>query len=162
MRPYSILFVCMGNICRSPTAEGVFKEKLKNTPLVNSVIVDSAGTTSYHSGEPPDKRATAAAARRGVDLSVQRSRQVQIEDFKKFDLILAMDQSNISWLRKNMIAGSVADIKLFLTFGKDLLESEVPDPYYGGRNGFEHVLDLIENASEGLIEYIQKRLENLE
>lgn len=136
-----ILFVCLGNICRSPTAEGVFRHVMGG----RDIIVDSAGTSDWHAGEPPDRRATAEAAKRGIDLSHQRSRPVTPQDFETFDLILAMDRSNLANLEEIRPAGNTTPVKLFLSSAPALNRDEVPDPYYSG--GFGPVLDMIETAS---------------
>jgi len=153
---YKILFVCMGNICRSPTAEGVFRWVLHERAPQLSVYVDSAGTHAYHVGEPPDYRAQRAAERRGIDLSQQKARRVGQEDFASFDLILAMDELNFELLRELSPPEYHDRIKLFLKYAPHLSRSDVPDPYYGGTNGFELVLDLIEDASVGLLEQLHK------
>ncbi len=148
-----ILFVCMGNICRSPTAEGVFTKLLREHPSLNHVQVDSCGTIGYHAGEPPDPRSVKAAKQRGYDLSTLRARQITPEDLVSFDYILVMDKENYA----NTLAlaqgqHSLTDkIKLFLSYSEKSKEKEVPDPYYGGESGFDHVIDLIEDASHGLI-----------
>ncbi len=145
-----ILFVCLGNICRSPTAEGVFRAVAARELPDLTLTVDSAGTAGYHIGEPPDRRTREAAARRGYDLSGLRARMVEPGDFETFDLILAMDRQNLRTLERRSPAQARERLRLFLEFapGSDVLE--VPDPYYGGQNGFEHVLDLIEAAALGL------------
>jgi len=148
-RPPRILFVCMGNICRSPTAEGVFRALAEREGVI--VEVDSAGTGGWHAGSAPDRRATAAAAERGVDLSTQRARQVRIADFHEFDHVLAMDLDNLADLRAIMPGGARAELRLFLDYAPDQPAREVPDPYYGGPQGFEKVLDLVEAASAGLL-----------
>ncbi len=155
---YRVLFVCMGNICRSPTAEGVFR-KLVAAQLPDLVIdVDSAGTHAYHVGEAPDTRARSAAAGRGVDLGSIRARRVSPEDFERFDLVLAMDRLNHVTLLDICPAELHERVRLFLEFAPQLGRSDVPDPYYGGANGFEHVLDLVEEASNGLIEHIRREV----
>ncbi len=154
---YSILFVCMGNICRSPTAEGMFLKVLGERASELSIEVDSAGTHAYHVGEPPDPRAQRAAERRGVDLSRQRARLVSTEDFERFDLVLAMDELNRDTLIERSPPEFRDRIRLFLEFAPQLGRSAVPDPYYGGSNGFEYVLDLVEEASTGLIEHLRDR-----
>ena len=154
---YSILFVCMGNICRSPTAEGMFLKVLGERASELSIEVDSAGTHAYHVGEPPDPRAQRAAERRGVDLSRQRARLVSTEDFERFDLVLAMDELNRDTLIERSPPEFRNRIRLFLEFAPQLGRSAVPDPYYGGSNGFEYVLDLVEEASTGLIEHLRYR-----
>src|SRR5690606_37198385 len=130
-----ILFVCMGNICRSPTAEGVFRKVWTERAPGLALDLDSAGTHGYHVGEPPDPRAQRAAARRGIDLSTQRSRLIEVEDFERFDLVLAMDQVNVEWLRNLSPPEYHERIRLFLEFAPELGRSDVPDPYYGGSNG---------------------------
>jgi protein-tyrosine phosphatase len=153
-----ILFVCMGNICRSPTAEGVFTRLLRERAPELTVEVDSAGTHGYHVGEPPDRRAIAAAARRGVDISTLRARRVDAEDFARFDLILAMDQDNRSALLRMSPASLHERIRLLMEFAGDVEGMlDVPDPYYGGAVGFEQVLDLVERAAEGLLREIIAR-----
>lgn len=152
-----VLFVCLGNICRSPTAEGVFRHRAQQAGLAERVTVDSAGTSDWHLGKAPDGRSAQAAAARGYDLSSLRGRQVQPEDFARFDLILAMDHDNLSHLQKLRPAGSGAELDLFLRRYQLALD-EVPDPYYGGADGFEQVLDLIEQASDALLAEIRSRL----
>lgn len=147
-----ILFVCMGNICRSPTAEGVVRAHLERAGLTSGVTIDSAGTHDYHIGAPPDARATKAAASRGYDLSDLRARHVTEFDFARFDRILAMDRDNLSLLRQACPAEHRHKLALLLEYSRNFAEREVPDPYYGGADGFEHVLDLIEDAAAGLID----------
>lgn len=154
---YSILFVCMGNICRSPTAEGMFLKVLAERAPELRIEVDSAGTHAYHVGEPPDPRSQRAAQRRGIDLSRQRARLVSTEDFEHFDLVLAMDELNRDMLIEQSLPEFHDRIRLFLEFAPGLGQSAVPDPYYGGSNGFEYVLDLVEEASTGLIEHLRGR-----
>ncbi len=153
-----VLFVCMGNICRSPTAQGVFEVLLEEEGLRRRVEVDSAGTGPWHAGKQPDSRAQAAASSRGYKLDKQRARQVKVEDFDKFDLILAMDQDNIAELHKICPEHERHKVKLFLSYGNSSEFQEVPDPYYGGQNGFELVLDLIEDAGKGLLQSIKHNL----
>ncbi len=153
-----VLFVCMGNICRSPVAEGVFRRMLEGAGLVEKVYVDSAGTHSYHTGAPPDNRSQATALRRGVDLRGLRARKVTVADFAEFDYVLAMDRDNFEHLLA--LCGEPElrrRIQLFMDYAPDLPEREVPDPYYGGPNGFERVMDLIEEAAEGLLARIRER-----
>jgi len=150
----SILFVCMGNICRSPTAEGVFRHVAREAGLGERIITDSAGTHAYHVNEPPDRRARAAAERRGISLENIRARRVRAEDFEQFDYVLAMDSDNLALLVDQADAAHHHKIRLFLEFSKSR-EREVPDPYYGGAAGFERVLDLVEEASRGLLETLQ-------
>lgn len=147
----------MGNICRSPTAHGVFLKMVADQLLDHLIEVDSAGTHAYHVGEPPDPRAQAAAHRRGVDLSPLRARKVKPDDFEEFDYILAMDEDNFQILEQIKPAGRDGRLHMFLEFAQHMPEREVPDPYYGGESGFERVLDLIEAAAEGLIEDIRQR-----
>ena len=150
-----ILFVCMGNICRSPTAEGVFRHLATTEAPDLTVHVDSAGTHAYHLGEPPDQRAQRAAERRGVSLAALRARKVIEDDFARFDLILAMDALNVTILQELCPEEHVDRIGLFLEYAPQLGRVEVPDPYYGGSNGFELVLDLVEEASRGLLSKLQ-------
>ncbi len=152
----SVLFVCMGNICRSPTAEGVFRRLVEDAGLAGQVLVDSAGTHAYHVGEPADRRAAAAAARRGYSLEGIKARRVAPEDFERFDYVLAMDEDNLAILGELASADARATLRLFLEYG-DAGEREVPDPYYGGAAGFEQVLDLVENAARGLLEELRNR-----
>ncbi|WP_067867445.1 low molecular weight protein-tyrosine-phosphatase [Neptuniibacter marinus] len=152
-----VLFVCLGNICRSPTADGVFKKLVSTQRLHNKIYVDSAGTAAYHIGNPPDSRSIAAAKQRGYDLSSLRARQVISADFEEFDYVLAMDNENLSNLKSICPESAKAYVGLFLDFTA-LPVDEVPDPYYGGEGGFEHVLDLVESASAGLLQHIQKEL----
>jgi protein-tyrosine phosphatase len=151
-----VLFVCLGNICRSPTAEGMLRHLLLATPELQ-VEVDSAGTAGYHVGAPPDARSQRAALRRGIDLSGLRARQVTPGDFERFDLILAMDCDNLARLEAMRPAGSRAQLRLFLEYAaEDLGRLEVPDPYYRDASGFEEVLDLSAAASRGLISALQE------
>jgi len=150
-----VLFVCMGNICRSPTAEGVFRYHAEQAGQDGRLHIDSAGTHAYHSGEPPDRRARAAAERRGMSLEGIRARRVSVEDFERFDYIIAMDEDNLARLRDEAPEEHRAKLSLFLEFG-DVDETEVPDPYYGGSAGFERVLDLVEEASRGLLETLSR------
>ena len=145
----SVLFVCLGNICRSPMAEGVFGAVAEARGL--DLMIDSAGTGSWHVGEPPDDRAQSAAAARGVDISAQRARRVARRDFEVFDLIVAMDRSNVSALESLAPPHERARIRLFLDFAAGAPAAEVPDPYYGGDDGFEAVLDVIEAGSRALL-----------
>jgi protein-tyrosine phosphatase len=153
-----VLFVCTGNICRSPTAEGVFRHLLLAENLHQQVAVDSAGTHTYHVGHPPDERSMAAAERRGYDLSGLRARKVAADDFVEFDFILAMDRDHLSILERNAPAQHRSEIAMFLDFSSLHRGDEVPDPYYGGERGFEFVLDMIEDASQGLLAAIKKKL----
>lgn len=151
----SILFVCLGNICRSPTAEGLMLNHLAAAGLTHSVRVDSAGTGGWHAGDPPDPRAIAAARKRGVDLAPLRARQVKTTDFSDFDLIVGMDRQNVADLRRLAPAGSTARIGLFLEEALGL-SSEVPDPYYGDERAFDAVFDLCDRAVRAFIEKIDR------
>lgn len=155
--PLSVLFVCLGNICRSPTAEAVFRQRLQQRGLDGRITVDSAGTGDWHIGRAPDPRTVAAAARRGYDLSPLRARQVEAADFHRFDWLLAMDRSNLHDLRQLRPATGRAELALFLS-AAGLAEAEVPDPYYGGADGFTRVLDLVETASDAWIAALEARL----
>ena len=146
-----ILFVCTGNICRSPTAEGVLRKVIERTGMAGRIEVDSAGTHGYHVGDPPDERSQQAAKRRGYDISGLRGRRVSPEDFRRFDIILAMDREHLEILECSRPTGATCRIGLLLEYCSRFEEEEVPDPYYGGPDGFEHVLDLIEDAATGLI-----------
>ncbi|MDH2434945.1 low molecular weight phosphotyrosine protein phosphatase [Pokkaliibacter sp. MBI-7] len=152
---YKILLVCLGNICRSPTAEGVLAKKITQQGLGRRFQVDSAGTAAYHTGESPDRRSCRAAARRGYDLTPLRARQVMPSDFEEFDVILAMDHANLSSLKQNCPAQLQHKLGLFLHYHPDSIE-EVPDPYYDGESGFELVLDLVEVAADALIKDLVK------
>lgn len=147
----SILLVCMGNICRSPTAEGVLRTLVEREGLSHAFEIDSAGTHGYHIGKAPDPRAHQAALRRGYDLSALRARQVNELDFTHYDCILAMDADNLSLLRRACPSKHHHKLGLFLDYAVAHQEEEVPDPYYGGEEGFERVLDLVEDAARGLI-----------
>ncbi|MEL7451268.1 MAG: low molecular weight protein-tyrosine-phosphatase [Pseudomonadota bacterium] len=151
-----VLFVCLGNICRSPTAEGVFRKLLEEQGDDLDVVVDSAGTQNYHVGEPPDTRSQAAALARGIDISGQRARQVIATDFAEFDLVLAMDESNLANLRAMSSSTHHERVRLFLEFSPDDTRTSVPDPYYGGANGFEEVLDIVEDAAAGLLQHVRR------
>lgn len=152
-----VLFVCLGNICRSPTAHGVFEALVQDQQLTAEVLVDSAGTGDWHIGHAPDKRAAAAALQRGYDLSELRARQVTPDDFHAFDYILAMDEQNLADLQDMAPADHQAVLELFLSFAPHLDEREVPDPYYGGDDGFEQVLNMVEEAASGLLQHIAVR-----
>ena len=154
VRNTRVLFVCLGNICRSPTAEGVFATLITQRGLADRIDADSCGTAGYHVGNAPDSRATAAAGRRGYDLSKLRARQVRAADFEHFDYILAMDRANLEELEGLRPAEYAGHLGLFLDFAGGVLADEVPDPYYGGDEGFDDVLDLVEQASEGLLREI--------
>lgn len=152
-----VLFVCLGNICRSPTAHGVFEAQVASAGLADRVWIDSAGTGAWHVGEAPDSRATAAALERGYHLEHLRARQVSREDFQRFDYLLAMDRQNLQVLNSLAPADARARPRLFLEFARRSESREVPDPYYGVDGGFQHVLDLVEDACEGLLLDIRER-----
>lgn len=153
-----VLFVCMGNICRSPTAEGVFRQMVKDAQLDHEISVDSAGTHAYHLGNHPDPRATAAAAKRGYDISNLVSRQVTVEDFRDSDVILAMDWDNMSLLQQQCPRQYQHKIQLMMRYATEHDEATVPDPYYGGPDGFDTVLNYIEDSCTGLLEVLRKRV----
>lgn len=155
MPPVRVLFVCLGNICRSPSAEGVFLNAVAAENLSNKIHIDSAGTGDWHIGLPPDTRAIAAASKRGIDLSGLRARLVSALDFTEFDYILAMDKANLHNLQRMQPENFSGHLGLFLDFIAQGKTQEVPDPYYGGDDGFNHVLDLIEQASVGLLQEIK-------
>ena len=152
-----VLFVCLGNICRSPTAEAVFRHQVQAAGLERQIHIDSAGTADWHQGKAPDSRSCLFASRRGYALESLRARQVCAEDFQRFDLILAMDHDNLARLQQLRPASARAELDLFLK-RYDLDCDAVPDPYYGGDDGFEHVLDLVERASAALLAEIKGRL----
>jgi len=151
-----VLFICMGNICRSPTAEGVFRHMVKQISAEDEILIDSAGTHAYHVGNPPDSRAQEAALKRNVDLSKQRARRVSKDDFAEFDYVIAMDESNRDDLLAICQPKYRDRIHLFLDFA-ECDESEVPDPYYGQGRGFEIVLNLVEDAASGLLKHINDK-----
>lgn len=151
MAKHRILFVCLGNICRSPMAEGVFRRVVDEAGLARQFEIDSAGMGDWHAGESPDHRAQAAAQTRGVDISGQAARKIELEDFDDFDLIVAMDGANIADLEDIVPQAARGKIRRFLDYAPHLDHDEVPDPYYGGRQGFDQALDLIEAAAEGLL-----------
>ncbi|WP_412480220.1 low molecular weight protein-tyrosine-phosphatase [Azonexus sp. IMCC34839] len=155
---YRVLLVCMGNICRSPTAEGVLRHFIKINRLGDIVEVDSAGTHGYHVGEPPDSRTQRAASVRGYNLSQLRARKVARQDLDYFDLILAMDKSNLDNLRRMAMPEQHPKIKLFMDYADNFDDDEVPDPYYGLGHGFDLVLDMVEDAAQGLVKEIKREL----
>ncbi len=157
MRKIKILFVCMGNICRSPTAEGVFISTINRRRLTDLFEVDSAGTHAYHVGDAPDLRAQKAARERGVELKHLKARKVQNSDFERFDHILVMDDDNHASLSSICPNEHLSKIRHFLDYAPQLQKREVPDPYYGGAYGFERVLDMVEAASEGFIEELSRQ-----
>lgn len=151
----SVLFVCLGNICRSPLAEGVFRHKAGQAGMAEKFRIDSAGTGGWHVGDLPDARGRQVAAQRGIDMSGQRARQLEIEDFHTFDFILAMDQSNLANIERLRPPDGIAKSVLFLEFA-GLGAGEVPDPYYGGADGFDPCLDLIEFGCEAILEQLSE------
>lgn len=158
MMIYSVFFVCMGNICRSPTAHGVFLKKVVDRGLVHQIQVDSAGTHNYHPGTPPDERSQAHAIKRGYDLSALRARQISDSDFERHDLILAMDWDNLALIQEECPAEHLGKVRRLTEFCLKHDSPVVPDPYYGGKDGFEHVLDLVEDACEGVLRYVEGQL----
>lgn len=150
----NVLFVCLGNICRSPTADGVFQKYVEEAKLSHLIHVDSAGTSGWHIGEPPDRRSVQEAANRGFDLSYLRGRQVSKQDFELYDYVLAMDEQNLRDLQALAPKNYLGHLGLFLDFSQQENYTEVPDPYHGGKQGFTLVLDLIEDASKGLLKTI--------
>ncbi|MBC8211440.1 MAG: low molecular weight phosphotyrosine protein phosphatase [Gammaproteobacteria bacterium] len=156
-QPIKVLFVCMGNICRSPTAEGAFRKLVQQQGLTAAIHIDSAGTHAYHIGEAPDRRSQTAASNRQIDISMLRGRKFMATDFHEFDYLLAMDQDNFSDMQAQNPGDGKAELALLLDYASQFSEREVPDPYYGGKNGFEFVLDLIQDASAGLLQHIRKQ-----
>jgi protein-tyrosine phosphatase len=156
--PFAVLFVCTGNICRSPTAEGVFRRVVADAGLADRILTDSAGTISYHAGKPPDPRTVRAARRRGYDLGDLRARQVHWTDFDRFDLLLAMDFSHRAELVELGGPDGRDRVRMFLEFATAGTGLEVPDPYYGDGDGFESVLDLCEDASRGLLGHLREQI----
>ena len=156
MEMIRVLFVCTGNICRSPTAEGVFRSQVHEAGLSDKIETDSAGIENYHVGDPPDARTIRAAKARGYDLEGLRARKVSLSDFESFDLILAMDSSHLRALKKSSPVAFQNKIKLFLDFASNSSASDVPDPYYGNEYGFQTVLDMAEDGSKGLLVHIRK------
>ena len=152
-----VIFVCMGNICRSPTAHGVFENLVAQHRLEEHIQIASAGTHAYHIGEQPDPRSQSAAKRRGIAMSHIRAQKVEPEDFEFYDYVLAMDRSNYRNLEQICPPEHVQKLQLFLEFAPHFNEVEVPDPYYGGPQGFERVLDMVEAASQGLLDHIKQR-----
>jgi len=154
----NILFVCMGNICRSPSAEGFFANALKSSPCRERITIDSAGTHGYHVGHAPDSRAVETAAGFGVDIGGLRARKVNMADFDNYDLIIVMDRSNFEDLKAIQPAGSKATLKMMMNYHPQGQPAEVPDPYYGGMNGFTYMCELLESATAGLLEDVEGRL----
>ncbi len=159
MKKYAILMCCMGNICRSPTAEGVLRAKLQSAGLADRIELDSAGTHDYHVGRAPDARSQRHALRRGYDLSALRARQVGVADFDRFDLVLAMDLDNMAALRRLHPEVSPDKLRLLMSFATRHRAEEVPDPYYGEGDGFEQVLDYVEDACDGVVAMLRRELE---
>ena len=156
---FRVLFVCMGNICRSPTAHAIFRKQVEEAGLADRIEIDSAGTHAYHVGEPPDRRSQKTAAARGIRMHDLRARQVDLGDFYHYDLILAMDESNLAILEEMRPDDARAEVKLFLAEYAPEHGRVVPDPYYGGPEGFERVFDMVEAASARLLEQIRARLD---
>lgn len=154
----NILFVCMGNICRSPSAEGFFIHALQNSKVRDRVSTDSAGTHGYHVGHPPDSRAVSTALNFDVDIGQLRARKVSASDFNDYDLIIAMDRSNFEDLQVIQPADSKASLKMMMQYHPEARPDEVPDPYYGGMDGFTYMCNLLESATQGLLTEIEERL----
>lgn len=152
-----VLFVCLGNICRSPTAHAVFRQLVREQNLEELIEIDSAGTAAFHIGKSPDERSTQVARGRGIEMKDLRARKVDFGDFIVYDYILAMDESNYSNLRDLALPEHFDKISMFLDFAEDWEDREVPDPYYGGPEGFDRVFDMVTDASEGLLRHIQER-----
>ena len=157
---YHLLFICMGNICRSPTAEGVFRQLARESGLAQHLVIDSAGTHNYHPGSPPDQRSQQHAALRGYDLSDLRARQINDQDFEKFDLLLVMDWDNLALTEQLCPPEQVSKIRRLTEFCLKHDAAVIPDPYDGGAAGFDHVLDLVEDASRGLLMHVEQNLQN--
>jgi len=156
MEKIGVIFICMGNICRSPTAEAVFRHQVEQAGLAEQILIDSAGTHDYHIGDPPDARTQRAAKLRGYDMSQLRGRQVVAGDFYRFDYVLAMDEANLDILKRLRPRDALSHLGLFLEFAERQTEREVPDPYFGGADGFERVLDMVEDAAAGLLKHIRQ------
>ena len=154
----SVLFVCLGNICRSPTAQGIFQELVNAEDLSNLIYIDSAGTGDWHIGKNPDSRSCQAALDRGIDISSLQARLIQKEDFEHFDYILVMDKKNLKEVSKMKPPDYPGHLELFLSFSLKPSIQEVPDPYFSGADGFDLVIDLVMNASKGLLRHIKKQL----
>jgi len=157
IKKVSVVFVCMGNICRSPTAEAVFRQYVEHAGLSGQILIDSAGTHDYHIGDAPDLRTQRTAQQRGYDMSGLRGRQVEPGDFRRFDYVLAMDRANLAILQRLAPPDCDTQAGLFLEYARHHSEREVPDPYYGGADGFERVLDMVEDAAEGLLQHIRQQ-----
>lgn len=158
MKKISVLFVCMGNICRSPTAHGVFRKLVEEAGLQDAISIDSAGTHAYHVGNPPDPRSMAKAIERGLDMSDLRARQAMAADFELFDYVLAMDNDNYQGLSRLCPPSQKHKLHMFMAFADSNNATEVPDPYYGGARGFDQVFDMVEEASAGLLDDIRQQL----
>ncbi len=156
MSKVSVLFVCLGNICRSPTAHAVFRKLVEDQGLADQIEIDSAGTAAYHVGKHPDTRSMEVARQRGIEMMDLRARKVDFGDFYQYDYVLAMDDENYYNLKEMALAEHYDKIQMFLDYSAEFDEREVPDPYYGGQQGFNHVFDLVTSASEGLLEHIRK------
>lgn len=157
MNKVKVLMVCMGNICRSPLAHGRFQALVEEQGLADRIQIDSAGTHAYHVGKQPDPRSQDVALRNGLDLSSQRARQVSPDDFERFDYIIAMDRDNYAILQSHANEGNRHKLKMFLDYAPGVPEDEVPDPYYGGPDGFNHVYRLVDAASQGLLKAIRQQ-----
>jgi len=154
----SVLFVCTGNICRSPTAEGVFRKLVLQAELKERILIESAGTISFHTGEAPDPRAQESAKKRGIDLSNLRARQINAQDFDTVDFLITLDRSHLEAMQEQAPEDCTAKIRLLMDYAAQSDIEDVPDPYYGGPGGFEEVLDMIEVAATGLLQEIHKDL----
>jgi len=152
----TVLFVCMGNICRSPTAEVVFRHYVEEAGLLDHIHIDSAGTHDYHIGDAPDSRTQRVAQQHGYDMGSLRGRQVGAGDFTRFEYVLAMDEANLAILQRLRPRDAQSHLGLFLEFAGRHAEREVPDPYYGGAGGFERVLDMVEDAAENLLRHVRQ------
>lgn len=155
MSKVSVLFVCLGNICRSPTAHAVFRKQVQEAGLSDDIQIDSAGTAAYHVGKHPDMRSMETARNRGIEMMDLRARKVDFGDFYEYDYILAMDDENFYNLKEMALPEHHEKIQMFLEYSQEFDETEVPDPYYGGAQGFEHVFDLVASASQGLLNHIK-------
>lgn len=153
-----ILFVCLGNICRSPLAEGVFRHHVEAAGLAERFAIDSAGTGGWHVGKPPDPRTCASALERGLDIRRQRARQLEAADLQRHDLILAMDRDNLRIVRSLGEKNELSHVRLFRDFDPEPEAGEVPDPYYGGEEGFRHVFDIVDRTSRALLEHLRREL----
>lgn len=157
MKKISVLFCCMGNICRSPTAEAVFRARVEEAGLAQQILIDSVGTHDYHIGKQPDLRTQRAAKQRGYDMANLRGRQVEVADFTRFDYVLAMDNANMAILYRLCPQQQRDRLGMFLEYASRHKQREVPDPYYGGEDGFEQVLDMVEDAAAGLLLHIKNQ-----